>query len=127
MTPTERLIRVRDWLRQGAPPIPCCNVEAFSMAAGIESNSPSWDGTLPDCGTTCCIAGAVVAFNQANTYLPDFPWSDVSRRAHAPIVERELHELFAEHLQVDGIPPHHAADVIDHYIDTHTVDWRIRQ
>lgn len=137
----EVLIRVIAWLKQGAPTLVNLNINGFNMCVGIE-----YDPAHPDCGTTCCMAGAVCQFDKpfdiaaiAATRL-QFPelkqeigwWghedSSVFGRAMNILgIEEEIaEELFQP---ADGFPDagditaKFAASVAEHFLLTGKVDW----
>lgn len=143
-----RLTQVRDWLRAGAPheqaPAPGLG---FNMGAYFETVKTA-EGT-GRCGTTCCIAGAAVAFDIAGPLT--FTENDMSRLED----ERVGHRVDFEYLAVDNmevdvfdraqellglngeqatelfnplcnlreITPREAADAIDRLIETGEVEW----
>ena len=136
----QKLVRVAEWLEKGAPHIVLDNgreVETFHMDHGM---------ALTTCGTVCCIAGALVEFNDpfSKRFLRDeanieceMPWRFVRDRAmHQlgldPDVQGEFD--FANHLFRSGygadysfdnswITPKIAAAVLRDYLLTDTLDW----
>jgi len=115
---------VAQWLEAGAPHVEDKFVDGFNMSTGIEN-----DG----CGTTCCIAGAVVQFHRP-TNLDNYEF------ANWPSVEQEAIKLLgisdevAEELfnspydsEVAPVTPEIAAKVIRNFLASGVVDWNIEQ
>lgn len=121
------LQRVARWLEAGAPHVDVNGreIDAFDMTKGIER---------ADCGTACCIAGALVQFdNDPATEFTGY-WSDVlddARRISGITNAEDASELFglddsafyANERRFRGVKPEQAAKVIRHFIRTGVVDW----
>lgn len=98
------------------------------------------DNTVPHdfaqnpCGTTCCIAGAVVMFNELDytNVLPSpqkrTSFQECVHSDDALVVNHGMDLVDAETMfyrTSSDIRPAHAAAVIRHWIETGDVDWDV--
>ncbi len=109
----ERLTEIAEWLDQGAPErvVEGGVIHGFDMDHFLDKAA--------DCGTTCCIAGAAIAFNEG--FHAASSWNaDSSAQKILGLTNSQAMDLF-----FDGYDstPQHAAVVIRHLIATGTVDW----
>lgn len=130
------LERVAVWLEGGAPHIRIndhLEVSQFDMGEAITATD--------DCGTSCCIAGAVCQFEQlgmdsrlADGSLYWMNWGSATKGAkdlaieHLDIAPQHADRLFEPWLWFPGEPnsfnsPARGAAVIRHYLATGVVDW----
>jgi hypothetical protein len=120
---TRVLMPVIEWLEAGASYMPSVGVDRFDMIVGIERD--------PDCGTTCCIAGAICQFNAPFELTKTYEWiswGDVEERARGflEIGDKEAHELFVKKADEDlNVRPEQAAIVLRHFLKTGEVDWGV--
>jgi hypothetical protein len=138
----DRLVYIAEWLEAGAPTQG--KVKGFNMRFGVSAEA----GDTPQCGTTCCIAGAATQFfNDEDGWFVtkafDFD-SEYKETNEAPwdVVQREAtHILGLDHFDAlclfqperlfggelsDYNDPLRAARVIRNFIATGIVDWRIK-
>ena len=125
LTPRERLIEVAEWLEAKTPMK--AGVNDFDMRHWVEQN---------ECGTSCCLAGAIVQFDQAakglNT-LTDGDVSEISEGAANEYCEigdyagdlcglnpAEAQSLFRENMDAT---PADAAVTIRRYLSTGKLYW----
>ena len=121
---------VAAWLEAGAPHIEDKGIDGFEITSGVEA--------LGDCGTTCCIAGAVVQFNDPR-FLEEGDarnWTSVYYDAIdvLGISEEDAVALFLaggrgmsddQEQFAETVTPVLAAKVIRNYLATGEVDWSI--
>lgn len=118
-----RLVDVARWLEAGAPERD--GIDGFSMQY--------YRGRKPGCGTVCCIAGALCAFNGLKLRNPV---RDSAKRAAGllglPHTDA-IHHLFMP-ITWDGGPdggtwdtikPKHAARVVRRFLRTGEIDWNL--
>lgn len=124
------LEQIAEWLEAGAPHVDHegRTVDHFNMEYPV-----SKDG--PECGTTCCIAGALVQFNGLDDRdlleaTGNIAWYTVKRLAvdFLDIGPATATELFEPWVYFDGADdsfndPKRAAKVLRHYLETGRVDW----
>jgi hypothetical protein len=127
-TRAEGALEALKWLEAGAP----------HKLDGLEGNF-SFDmsefiNTRPKCGTACCIAGAIFAFENrldGNRLRPCLHASNLDTefgisndlRYHC---DSELYRLFyaiGAHKELSSITPEEAAIVLRKYLETGLVDW----
>ena len=127
-----KLALVAEWLEEGAPHVNVngVDVDDFDMGVGIAHG---------ECGTVCCIAGALVQFNAPVTASDTWGWAEeewlgVSSKALA-VLGKSRHsngtaELFMDDYANwssttghDEITPAIAARCIRHAIEHGVVDW----
>jgi hypothetical protein len=132
----ETLRKVANWLEAGAPILMHEKINGFNMCVAIEFNPDN-----PDCGSVCCIAGAVCQMVQPfdlNTcersekyagglasvsyYAPEGVFKTAS--TILDITEDDADELFCP-AKLEGITAEYAAKVVHHFIETGKVDWEI--
>lgn len=134
------LTKVAEWLENGAPHVVLDKagrvIDRFDMNYGVDQSS--------GCGTSCCIAGAIVQFEGlGDLYSGGLGfWGDhgVETLAHNFIGDdrRTLNMLFlpwdyfepvdGENYDEQARPfsdPEKAAKVVRHYLATGEVDWTI--
>jgi hypothetical protein len=128
------LWRVASWLENGAPHVRISEeleVSRFDMGESVTTDD--------DCGTSCCIAGAICQFEQLgmDARLADgsMYWSSYSRPGvrdlvikHLGINETKGSQLFEPWLFFPGTSesfnsPARGAAVIRHFLATGVVDW----
>lgn len=108
-----RLIAIAKWLEAGAKPRD--GIAGFSMAEYFAEN---------ECGTTCCIAGAALAF------FGDSCQPGMRSYRAAVLLGLDIHQaddlFFAAHAKVGlyAIDAPWAARCIRKLIETGKVDWR---
>jgi hypothetical protein len=126
----QALIDVALWLEAGAPHKG--DVDGFDLSVGVAMRDPA-------CGTVCCIAGALVQFNEPVTeklksqmeYDDDdheYNWGTVFRRgmAIAELTEEQAEALFEPDVwDRSEVTPAEAARVIRHFVETGEVDWGV--
>ena len=125
LAPRERLIEVAEWLEAKTPVK--AGVNEFDMTHWVQQN---------ECGTSCCLAGAIVQFDQAakglNT-LTDGDVSEISEGAANEYCEigdyagdlcglspAEARTLFCEHTSATAPE---AITTIRRYLDTGKLYW----
>jgi len=130
-----RLERVARWLEQGAPHEILDNgmdVRWFCMDVGVN---------FTECGAVCCVAGAVVEFNDpydvdliraSRNEAGEMPWDSVRDRAMTLLgldPYSAMESQFATKLFRDGgtenewITAEIAAQVLRYYLETGELDW----
>lgn len=134
----QSLVRVVEWLENGAPHVTIENVrviDQFDMEYGIFD-----DG----CGTACCIAGAVVQFEGLGELKRgEIEFFDITNFKDN-VIEKGISTLAAEHLGItqseaeqlfepwakfeyseheEFSHPKRAAAVIRHFLAEGVVDW----
>ena len=124
-----RLEYVADWLEGEKPPLN--GVGQFNIQRGVEF--------VPECGTVCCIAGALVQFfepykleeakEMAGYDRVGIPWQNVKRRA-AALLGIDPEKEILDYLFKSGwesvpyhIMPAHAACTLRKFLRTGKVDW----
>jgi hypothetical protein len=125
ITPRDRLIEVAEWLEAKTPSK--AGVDGFDMNSWVGHN---------ECGTTCCIGGAVVQFDQAAR--GEKPIAAGHPREISPDLENvyvdmgdyagdlcglnpvEADVLFRENLQATATE---AAETVRRYLDTGKLYW----
>jgi hypothetical protein len=126
------------WLEAGAPHVG--DVLGFNLSVGVKAR---YDHETNTCGTVCCIAGAIVQFNEPvlkreelKEWVDNIPWGEtgneygygtVFRRASrlAEISECQALELFEPSMDRSEVLPEQAAKVVRHFMETGAVDWDI--
>lgn len=126
----QALIDVAVWLEAGAPHKG--DVAGFDLSVGVEMRDPA-------CGTVCCIAGALVQFNEPVTeklkaqmenddYDSEYNWSTIFERGMeiAGLDDDDASALFEPDVwDRSEITPAQAALVIRHYVATDEVNWDV--
>jgi len=109
----ERLTEIAEWLDRGAPERRVSGgvINGFDMESFYDDHAA--------CGTTCCIAGAAVAFHKGYSALDAWNVDDIAQELLG-LTREQAGELFFSGF---GSTPQHAASVIRHLIATGTVDW----
>lgn len=134
MENVKSLIKVAEWLEDGAKHVEVGNhsIERFDMEQAVSAAGSS-------CGTACCIAGAIVQFENlispvltgARDFFDGYDSDGVGTIAadHLGIDSSDAEALF-EPWQRFGFEsyeefsdPQRAAKVVRHYIETGVVDW----
>ena len=136
MENVKSLIKVAEWLEGGAQHVEVGNhsIAEFDMEQAVTTNSNS------GCGTACCIAGAIVQFENlidpvlsgARDFFDTYDGGDgvgTLAAEHLGIDSSDAEALF-EPWQRFGFEeyeefsdPQRAAKVVRHYIETGVVDW----
>lgn len=131
----DALVRVAEWLELGAPHVEISKgfeISEFDMETVVSSNGN-------DCGTACCIAGAICQFEMLGLDKRDasgnLEWNNPEGTEGAFYMVRDFlgmedlqaHKLF-EPFNIDIEPfeynnPKIAAKVIRTFIKTGVVDW----
>lgn len=126
----ESLTRVAEWLEAGAPHRRSDGrvVHGFNMSHGVGTD---------DCGTTCCIAGAVcqfeglgeLKFGELNFFGAEDGAGAIAAK-HMGLSDEAASRLFMpfDHWVTDGqevSDPEAAAKVVRHYLATGEVDWSV--
>lgn len=125
------LAEVANWLEAGAPHETRhgLQIDGFDMDVGVTDPQAN-------CGAVCCIAGALVQFNQPfhETHLAgatELKWEEVRDRAMVllGLPDDEVGKAAAEQLfrsipNNDWITPAIAAQVLRHLIAYEEVDWQ---
>lgn len=138
---TELLTRIKTWLEAGAPHREAPDGFSFNMARwlNIEGTPDNW------CGTSCCIAGAAVAFHGFKLPLWEQNYlRDVGRNSVSDVVDDDGNEILIRdqaqallgltyeqaeslfvprHKPLEAITPAEAAQAITHLIETGEVQW----
>lgn len=127
------LLRVAEWLESGAPHVV---EETGEVVYGFEMATPA---EQTGCGTVCCIAGAVVAFNP--TVFPQYAKVDerIWWQSLASSIEHAEGDVFTDARNYLGMSESDAealfepddmdqsasegARVIRHYVETGKVTW----
>lgn len=119
------LLEIADWLEAGTPHVDRDGrqVDFFSMEYPVSKE--------PACGTTCCIAGAVVQFNAlGDLENGQLSWLPTKRLASGflGMDNKEATDLFEPWCSFQGDDdsfnnPIRAAKVVRHYLETGIVDW----
>lgn len=124
----ERLGKVQQWLEAGAP-----HVEVFDNGEQLLPIT-TFDmyetvGRSGDCGTACCIAGAVVQFSDPldvrSTFSPQY-YTGFGAKAAAllDISQDDADSMFVpSEVEWDSITPAVAAKMLKTYLATGVVDW----
>lgn len=126
----QALIDVAVWLEAGAPHVG--DLVGFDLSVGVDLQQNS-------CGTVCCIAGALVQFNEPVTeklkaqvaeddYNTEYNWSTIFQRGMeiAGLDEGQASALFEPDVwDRADITPAEAAKVIRHYVNTDEVNWDV--
>lgn len=126
----QALIGVAEWLEAGAPHVG--DVAGFDLSVGVQMADPA-------CGTVCCIAGALVQFNEPVTeklisqidYDDDdteYNWGTIFDKGMeiAGLTEDQAGELFEpSDFNRSEIKPEQAAKVIRHYLSKGVVNWDV--
>lgn len=137
----QALEKVAEWLEAGAPHV-CTDagrrIDEFDMSFGVVTTS--------GCGTSCCIAGAIVQFEGLGTlnYAGSMTFGGYAEEENVEKLARNLlgidygdaKELFLpwetidveEYPYLEGNPepfsdPEVAAKVIRNYLETGIIDW----
>ncbi|MDX9668748.1 hypothetical protein [Pseudomonas sp. P8_250] len=126
------LVKVAEWLEAGAPHVSLANgmdLDRFAMDSVVEVND--------ECGTSCCIAGAVCQFEglglDNRQYDGELGWSGESggfelAATHLDMSDDDAHRMFEPWGYFGGTDesfnsaPRGAA-VIRHFLATGEVDW----
>jgi hypothetical protein len=126
------LVKVAEWLEAGAPHVSLDNglrVDSFAMDTVVD--------VQPDCGTSCCIAGAVCQFEglgiDQRTWDGELYWTGENggfelATGFLDIEEDAAHRLFEPWNHFSGgdedfnAAPRGAA-VIRYFLETGEVDW----
>ncbi len=126
------LIQVAEWLEAGAPHVDVNGrkIDHFNMESIVDQNN--------SCGTSCCIAGAVMQFNRLSLKgSEEDEWWFMKGRdkvaKYLQISRYNADELFSPWNQGEGFTlsrdfqdysnPAVAAKVVRHFVDTGVVDW----
>jgi hypothetical protein len=139
----DKLVRVAEWLEAGAPTVG--KLAGFNMADTIEyapfSSATQNDGRHMEhqCGTICCIAGAVVQFELQEIYGEMADNDDAVMVKHEFVVGKSILTTAADIIGIDddtadrlfvpaGVSLHNAtpeqgATVIRELIATGEVNW----
>lgn len=129
----ESLTRVAEWLEAGAPHRRSDGrvVHGFNMSHGVGTE---------DCGTTCCIAGAVCQFEGLGVlsydgemnFFGDTDGAGTLAAKHMGLSDEVASRLFMpfDHWVTEGAgvsvsDPEAAAKVVRHYLATGQVDWSV--
>jgi hypothetical protein len=136
------LDKVAKWLEAGAPHTVIYDdvvVAGFDMDVGIASNVNEdnfdqygdWNGgEAPGCGTTCCIAGAVIQFGSVPVQVnagKEYPWYGVLEGAIMAlnIEPLDAERLFKPERMGRYSDPVKVAVVLRHFMVTGEVDWKL--
>ena len=130
----KRLTEVTEWLEAGAPhrKIEGGVVDAFEMDVGVTIDT--------DCGTACCIAGAVCQFNQPFDLSDGLgeQQNEVNWRGEEGVMARALsllglnrsgeglrlaHRIFRANDHNEHITAEVAARVMRHFLNTGELEW----
>ena len=135
LTPHGRaaLEKVARWLEDGAPhvePNPGMMLDRFNMSRTVHTT---------DCGTSCCIAGAICQFEGLGVreYMREMPWLGDDGAAALVVDyigldldddEDTLGKIFVPWEHFEGPDwtfnaPARGAAVIRHFLETGEVDW----
>ena len=132
-----RLEKVLQWLDAGAPEAPVVDggaqlppVVAFDMSNGVAAK---YDGLGSNCGTVCCIAGAVCQFNQpynlrSRSAASYWASGGVHYRAMnlLGISDTDAEGMFtpnSDKFQWSSITPEVAANMLRAYLASGVIDW----
>lgn len=130
----KRLTEVTEWLEAGAPhkTIGGAVIEAFEMDVGVTLD--------PECGTACCIAGAVCQFSQPFKLSDGLgeQQNEVNWRGEDGVMARALsllglnrcseglrlaHRIFRANDDNDHITAEIAARAMRHFLNTGELEW----
>ncbi len=135
----ERTVRyltpVLAWLDQGAPHTDVGSREdvGFNMNYFLTGSKPDVKGS--DCGTVCCIAGAVALFNSELSHLRGEYYDEVGYQIG--LTDEQTRHLFMaippgigiEEMPdewLNGITPEQAATTLRGFIETGVIDWDVK-
>ncbi len=111
----ENLTKVAEWLEAGAKQIPGTDITGFNMRDFFAADHDN------DCGTTCCIAGFIIAAS-----------GNQNRRDGYTIPAQELYGLtwrqadalfFGGEIRLASVTPAWAARCVRKLIAANKVDW----
>lgn len=142
MKNAKALIKVAEWLEDGAKHVSFGTgheVGVFDMEQAVTASGFGSDYREDACGTACCIAGAIVQFENlispvlsgAHDFFDSYDGAGVGTIAakHLGISEEDAEQLFEpwNEFGFEGYSefsdPQRAAKVVRHYLETGIVDW----
>lgn len=135
MKPSKKTVKyfepVLEWLDNGGKHTIAFNMDFFLV--DTEDNS-MYQGEQPpsDCGSICCIAGAITHFNKDPIFDECFARSSAVDNCYlvGKIIGMEKYEVGQLFLPtdvggLDSIHPHQAAKTIRNWIETGEIVWNI--
>lgn len=124
------LERVTEWLEAGAPHRG--SVDGFDLSWFIAESRIDCrigeDAVPNQCGTICCIAGAIAQFDREDRGLPPLePWCyDDSARGLVGLTNDEARELFCDYISVptlSRVTAAEAAGVLRRLLTEGMLEW----
>lgn len=125
----ERLSKVQQWLESGAPHMEVVDGEE-NLLPVTHFDMYETVGRADDCGTACCIAGAVIQFNEPmdvrhQAFSPNY-YTGVGEKAAGllGISQTDADMMFVpQDVEWGTITPEVAGKMLNTYLATGVVDW----